>query len=385
MDVAVVGGGLAGVIAAIQLGRKGYSVALFDLHDAPRPEFRAEQLVGPQIGRLAELGLLEPMTRESRLATQAVNARSGKVLDRTAVNQYGVPYDAMVAAVRCALPEPVAFLPRRVAALETSPELQHVSLSDGTKVSARLIVLATGLSSVLSKRLGIEAKVIRAGQSLAVGFDVAFSDPSSHDVLPLTYYGEQTRDRIDYIALFAMHDVIRANLFCYQEQQSEWTRAFCRDPKESLAAVMPGLTAVTGPFDIVSPVQVRSNDLRVAVDPARDGVVLIGDAFQTPCPAAGTGIDRLLSDVDILCGRYVPAWLDSPGMAKEKIAGFYADPAKQAYDAECIRIADYRRAVSTRESLWWTVHRKQVFFRRRMKALLGKRSQVSVGSMAPSA
>ena len=372
-DVAIVGAGLSGSIAAIQLSRMGFRVALFDLQEQPRAEFRAEQLVGGQIGRLAELGVLQPMTRESRATHEVVNGRKGKVLDRTRVDQYGVPYQSMVEGVRSQVPADVRLIAKRVAAIATSPDLQQVTLADGSAVSSRLVVMATGLASVLTKRLGIEIATLRANQSLAIGFDVAVADTVVTHLMPLVYYGENGGDMTDYIALFAVQGAVRANLFCYQDQQSEWTRSFCRDPRGALLQIMPGLGGILGPFQVTSPVQVRSNDLRVAINPARDGVVLIGDAFQTPCPAAGTGIDRLLSDIDVLCRRHVVDWFATPGMARAKIEEFYADPVKQAFDAECLRIADYRRAVSTRRNLWWTVHRKQVFFRRRLKALLAKR------------
>ena len=43
------------------------------------------------------------------------------------------------------------------------------------------------------------------------------------------------------------------------------------------------------------------------------GVVLIGDAFATSCPAAGTGARKVLTDVERLCNVYVPKWLATPG------------------------------------------------------------------------
>lgn len=387
VDVAVVGGGLAGSIAAVQLGQRNVTVAMVDLHGEPHSEFRAEQLVGPQVGRLAELGLLTGMTSQSRLCTEAVNARLGREVDRTSVDQFGVPYDAMVRAARAFMAPTVRFLAGRVASVENGSDKQSVRLSSGTTIQARLVILATGLSTVLPRRLGIAYRTIRESHSLALGFDLDPKGQSPANFPPLIYYGEDTQDRMDYLALFEMHGAIRANLFCYREMQSDWVRAFCRAPKSELLAVMPGLPKVIGPFEITSAVQARANDLRVADDPVRDGVVLVGDAFQTPCPAAGTGIDRLLSDLDILCGTYVPNWLATPGMARDKIATYYADPAKQAFDAECLRIAEYRRAVSTRRGLWWTAHRKQVFFRRQLGALLARRRRVRdapVRSMAPS-
>ena len=375
-DVAIVGGGIAGPIAALQLGRAGYRVALCDLHKEPPAEFRAEQLVGQQVGRLEELGLLGRLTRDSRLVGTATNGRLGKAIDRTQVDQYGVSYHSMVEALRDSLPDTVELIHSRVAAVANGPALQSLRLAGDRDIKARLVILATGLSTVLPKRLGLEYRMINAGHSLALGFDMDFSATSSQDST-FVYYGEHPRDRMDYLAIFPMQGTSRANLFCYHEQGSEWVRSFCSDPKARLLEVMPGLARMIAPFEIVSPVQVRSNDLRVATDPARDGVVLVGDAFQTPCPAAGTGIDRLLSDVDILCGTYVPSWFATPGMARDKIAAYYADPAKQAFDAECLRIAQYRRAVSTGRSVWWTVHRKQVFFRRQLRGLLQRRRSLA--------
>ena len=75
-------------------------------------------------------------------------------------------------------------------------------------------------------------------------------------------------------------------------------------------------------------------DLTVAQNVEQDGVVLIGDAFQTSCPAAGTGVTRLLTDVDRLCNTHIPNWFATPGLGSSKIVQFYADPEKRAVDAD---------------------------------------------------
>ena len=62
-------------------------------------------------------------------------------------------------------------------------------------------------------------------------------------------------------------------------------------------------------------------------------MVLVGDAFATSCPAAGTGARKVLVDVERLCNVHIPRWLETPGMGEEKIAAFYDDPVKQASDA----------------------------------------------------
>ena len=45
VDVAIVGGGLAGSTAAAMLGRAGISAVLIDVHKAYPADFRAEKIV----------------------------------------------------------------------------------------------------------------------------------------------------------------------------------------------------------------------------------------------------------------------------------------------------------------------------------------------------
>ncbi|MDQ2804548.1 MAG: hypothetical protein M3Y41_18390 [Pseudomonadota bacterium] len=104
----------------------------------------------------------------------------------------------------------------------------------------------------------------------------------------------------------------------------------------------------------------RTNHLHAAVDYCRAGVVLIGDAFQMSCPATGTGIVRLMTDVDRLCNVHVPRWLASPGMGADKIAQFYGDPVKIACDAEAFRAAEYQRSAACETALSWRMHRFRV-------------------------
>jgi len=71
-------------------------------------------------------------------------------------------------------------------------------------------------------------------------------------------------------------------------------------------------------------------DLCVTTGYRQAGVVLIGDAFATSCPAAGTGTNKVLTDVERLCRGHIGRWLASGGMDADKIADFYDDPVKLA-------------------------------------------------------
>lgn len=101
----------------------------------------------------------------------------------------------------------------------------------------------------------------------------------------------------------------------------------------------------------------RPIDIVHAADAERDGVVLLGDAFLTPCPIPGTGIGKVLTDVDRLCSEHLPRWFATPGMGKDKIAAFYADPIKQASDQQCLRASLYAREITVGRGAVWTLRR----------------------------
>ena len=55
--------------------------------------------------------------------------------------------------------------------------------------------------------------------------------------------------------------------------------------------------------------------------------------------------------------RHIPRWLATPGMGADKIAAFYADPVKRAYDAHSADKAFFLRSLSIDPGLAWTARR----------------------------
>jgi len=110
-------------------------------------------------------------------------------------------------------------------------------------------------------------------------------------------------------------------------------------------------------IEIDNLVKIRPIDLYVTEGYRQPGVVLVGDAFATSCPAAGTGAGKALMDIERLCNVHVPQWLASPGMGLEKIAAYYDDPVKQAYDAFCTKKAYALKSLSLNTSLPWVAQR----------------------------
>jgi 2-polyprenyl-6-methoxyphenol hydroxylase-like FAD-dependent oxidoreductase len=365
-DVAVVGAGLSGTLAAITLGKAGYRVALIDRHAVYPEEFRVEKIGGDLVSRFQRLGLLDAVEAAARPFAEIVNARRGRILDRTRAPHFGFSYEAFIAAMRAALPESVDFIVGRVNDLKTSAARQTVILHEQPSIAARLVVLATGMGDILRRSLGIERHTIHQRQSLTFGFDVRPTNAEALRYPSVTYYGERVSDGIDYLSLFPIAGGTRANLFTFRDHRDPWVKAFREKPKETLVATLPGLTRVLGDFEVVGRVQNWIMDLTVAQNCRQAGVVLIGDAYQTSCPAAGTGVSRLLTDVERLCTVYVPRWLKTSGMPASKIAAFYDDAGKQAVDQRALRLAEYRRSLTVATDLRWRAHRLMLLSRRRL-------------------
>src|SRR4029079_15984992 len=160
-------------------------------------------------------------------------------------------------------------------------------------------------------------------------------------------YAERTSDQAALVTMFPIGQVMRANLFVYRDMEDPWLSKMRGQPQDTLFELMPGLHDLAGEFAVMGPVKIRPVDLYATRGHLQPGVVLVGDAFATSCPAAGTGARKVLADVERLCNVHIPEWLKTPGMDTQKIATFYDDPVKQACDRLSIDKAHWLKAFCT--------------------------------------
>jgi len=71
-------------------------------------------------------------------------------------------------------------------------------------MTARLVVVACVTGSRLYDTLGVRHRTVRVAHSLCSGFDIARTGGSPFAFDALTCYPHTTRDRIDYVSLFAI-------------------------------------------------------------------------------------------------------------------------------------------------------------------------------------
>jgi 2-polyprenyl-6-methoxyphenol hydroxylase-like FAD-dependent oxidoreductase len=357
-DIAIIGGGLAGSTAAAMLGRAGIPAVLIDPHQVYPFDFRVEKISGDeQLDRFYQTGIADSVLRSATHDGENWIARFGYLLDKKPSRQYGIMYDTLIGAVRAEIAAPAEIIYAKVTDVSTSAERQKLILSDGEIISARLVVLANGLSVGLRRNLGIERQILSASHSISIGFDMVPVERPAFEFPALTYFSERASERVAYVTLFPIGNRMRANLFVYREVDDPWLRKMRKKPVETMNAALPRLRRITGEYAVTGDVKIRPADIYVSTGYLQPGVVLIGDAFAATCPVTGTGTDKVFTDVAQLCNVHIPAWLATEGMDADKIASFYDDPVKQACDAWSMAKGFSFRKVTIETGLYWRAQR----------------------------
>jgi 2-polyprenyl-6-methoxyphenol hydroxylase-like FAD-dependent oxidoreductase len=361
-SVLVIGGGMAGTLAAYALGKQGLNVVLVDTRELMSPVFKAEK-VGPQsVPQLKRLGLRGAIEAIGRSLDQTIDAANGRVMRRMHLGEYGFYYHDFVNQVRKRLPPTVNFKRGSVRTLSTGPDVQRVHLVDGEEIISRLAVLACGSKSHLFRQLGIARAPILKEPAIGFGCRLVPADGGKFwfDDLSITYYPNDARHRLAYCTLFSVPDGMRLNMFGFHEIKTPWVCEFQTDPYGKLVQVFPKLTQLIGDFRVATKIETMSVRVNAAINYVMPGVALIGDAFSTVPPSTGMGVGKLMHDVELLAG-IVPGWLSTPGMGTEKIKSFYEHPLKREVDAKAREKTHYQHWAATSSTLRARIHRWKLF------------------------
>lgn len=359
-EVAIVGAGLAGATTAAVLGRQGYRVILIDSRATCPACFKAEKIEPDQAALFREFNLLDGLLPATARIREVLSARGRFPFRRATIEQYGIFYQDMVNGVRTQIPGNVEQKTARVQDIVPGADMSRVKLMSGEWLQARLVILACGTGGSLFSRLGIGKKMISEGHSLTVGFNLESESGKPFPFDSLTYYPASTDARAAFLSLFPIEHAMRANYFTYWKPGEPEVDRFQKDPTAELLRTFPHLTRFTGSFRVIGRIEMGPADLYRAEGYLQPGLVLIGDAFQSVCPTTGTGVSKVLTDVQVLCSC-IPDWLRSAGMGTDKLVGFYQHPRKVACDRSSLDSALYSRTFFLDPSVRWTAQRQLMY------------------------
>ena len=166
-DVAIIGASISGGALASCLGRKGLSVALIDKGSFPRRKACGEGLSNVALEALVRMGFDVAPAVETGLPyygyrmdlgsrSHAFASGRKNLLKGVGIQRYHL--DSLILAAAAACPSVSVFLESTASGIEKNPRGYTLRLGDGTRISARQLVLADGANSKNAALLGIPVR-----------------------------------------------------------------------------------------------------------------------------------------------------------------------------------------------------------------------------------
>jgi flavin-dependent dehydrogenase len=336
-DVIIIGSGFAGSCAAYVLSAQGIRSLVIERCDPYPKAFRAEKIEPNQAEALRKFGMLDFRKPLAGPLGKTLNYRNGVLKEFDTIEQYGMHYTNTVNSFREQLRERCASVIARATAIRISDNVQTVETESGS-YSARLVIAAAGGRDNLLTPLGITRRYQPSLISLSFAFHIKPENVDHFEFSGFNYFLEPPVDGLDYATIFRIGDIMRVNLFTRLDTKSPLLREFKNSPKEEMQKYFPDLEQHIGPYSITTKVQSFPTTFYRLRGTDKPGIVVIGDDYQAVNPVTGTGLDKVTTDVDRLCYTYIPEWVRTPGMGREKIACFYRDEIKRKVDYNSMQL-----------------------------------------------
>lgn len=341
-DIIVVGGGLAGLAAAVSLTRAGYEVT----HLAPTapPDRRTSALMMPSVEFLVASGLVDrpedighPLTAIRIIdATSRLIRAPETLFDATeaGLSAFGWNFANATLLERFQAAAPASGLTTRnaaVTAYRRENDLGTVTLTDGTTLAAPLVVGADGKKSLIRTEAGLTAREHHFAESALVcdlelgrsigGESIEFHYP--HGPFTLVPAGGR-----------------RANLVWIDEDKV-LRAAQAGGPEALLSILRTRSQNLFGTIELASPSFIFPLSLLSVPEAGKDGTVLVGESAHAFPPIGAQGLNLGLRDVADLVAVLTET---------DTTASGWADNASRAYSRR--RSGDLARTGSMVDALF---------------------------------
>lgn len=343
VDVLVSGGGIAGLSAAAAFGSAGYSVLCVDptppvmAETDPASDLRTTAFLQPSIRVLEAAGLWQ------RFAPHAMPLQVMRIVDAGgATPEPRVSHDFNAADIsdqpfgwnlpnwllrrecvaRLEELDNVTFRPGIATTRLTTRETEAlVTLSDSTRVRARLLIAADGRNSPMRAALGIQVRTTRFGQK-ALAF--AVTHPKPHDNVsteihrsggPFTFVPLPDRNGQPCSAIVWMEtgpEVLRLSALPEAEFEAEMTQRSC---------------GLFGPLRLSSRRTLWPIISQIAERFCGERTALMAEAAHVVPPIGAQGLNMSLADLGALIEFATPETLGSRAMLEAYHRRRYPDVA----------------------------------------------------------
>ena len=316
VDVLVSGGGVAGLTAAAAFGSAGFSVLCVDPappvtdRDALGADLRTTAFLHPSVPVLQAAGLWDRLApHAAALQVMRIVDAGGPVAEPRIVKDFDaadisdLPFGwnlpnwllrrEMVARL-ADLPN-VTFRPGTATARVMTRETEaRVTLSDGSRISARLLIAADGRDSPVRRALGIGVRTLRYGQK-ALAF--AVTHPIPHDNVSTEIH--RSGGPFTLVPL-PDRDGRPSSAVVWMERGPEIARLAALPVPEFETAINARSCHILGPLTLASRLTVWPIIAQIADRMAGERTALMAEAAHVMPPIGAQGLNMSLADLRVL-------------------------------------------------------------------------------------
>ena len=335
-DILVSGGGVAGLTAAAAFGSAGFRVICVDPEppvtamEAAGSDLRTTAFLQPSVPVLQAAGLwsrLEPhaaplqVMRIIDAGGEVPEPRIIKDFDAADISDQPFGWNLPNWLLRREMVARLAELPNvdfrpgtATGRLMTREAEALVTLSDGTRVSARLVVAADGRNSPMREAAGISVKTTRYGQK-ALAFAVTHPIPHANVSTEIHRSGGPFT-----LVPLPDRDGMPCSAIVWMETGPEVARLAALPPAEFEGAMNERSCFTLGPLRLASRLTVWPIISQIAERMAGERVALIAEAAHVVPPIGAQGLNMSLADLRELLAL---AEADRAGLGSAKMLETY--------------------------------------------------------------
>lgn len=325
-DVLVCGGGIAGLTAAAAFASAGFSVICVDPAPAGAADLRSTALLQPSVALLQDAGLWPELAPHAApLQTMRIIDAGGadpaprlvRAFSAAEISDQPFGWNLPNAVLRSTITAHLARLPGvsfrpglAATLLFTRTGEARVTLSDQSRIAARLVIAADGRASPLRAALGIGVRTLRYGQK-ALAFSVAH--PVAHENISTEIH--RTGGPFTLVPL-PDRDGTPASAVVWMERGPEAARLAALPVPAFEAEMTARSCAILGSLTLTSPRSLWPIITQIAERMAGERTALMAEAAHVLPPIGAQGLNMSLADLACLLdlARKAPDSLGTPAM-----------------------------------------------------------------------
>lgn len=315
-DILISGGGVAGLAAAAAFGSAGFRVVCVEPNppvtaaEAEGSDLRTTAFLHPSIPVLQEAGLWDRLAPHAApLQIMRIVDAGGPVAEARVIKDFDAadlsdkPFGwnlpnwllrrEMVG--RLAELPGVTFLPGlATTALLTRESEAIATLSDGRRITARLVIGADGRNSLVRQALGIAVKTLRYGQK-ALAF--AVRHPIPHQNISTEIH--RSGGPFTFVPL-PDRDGMPCSAVVWMDHAAEVDRRLALPPAAFEAEMMERSCGLLGPLTLISRLTAWPIIAQIADQMAGERCALMAEAAHVMPPIGAQGLNMSLADLTAL-------------------------------------------------------------------------------------